>query len=329
MTRHQNSTFTARGRRGLAPVELVLSIPLMMILLALMIIIGTAGSWKLRTQANSRQAAYRSIWPRTGDADPKPDNWWPGSARMAFRNANPDPFQRDPFAQHPVVRGPVIGSPAGGNVLRVIDDTLDMTEGMNEGYAEIDRELPLFRALDYRNRYRRSNQIFADQQWQHAQMRIGNLSRRIPVTYEYDLARWDPAATSRMMMAVNQLLSNPGRQTLFILDRDDELRSWFGPPYQPYSNTRYDRVSVYPPAARGCNLSRCSCSGIDLRIHVDNLLEEIEDVPRDLANLFLQMYQQQLAILDSTMPPPPGAGQMRADLMQKIQQLRDFIATLP
>lgn len=321
--RRQETPNHARQRRGLAPVELVLSIPPMMMLLALMIVIGTAGSWKLRTQTNSRQAAYRSIWPRTGASDPKPDNWWPKSATMSFRSATPAPFQNDPFAQYPVVRGPMIGSPRGGTALRVIDKTLDMTRGMNEGYAEIDRDLPLFRRLDFRNHYQRSNQIFADQQWQHGQMGISNYSRRIPVTYQYDMARVAPGQASQMMAAVNALMSYPGRQDLFVLDRDDEIRPYWGDLYYPYTNDKYDQYSAYPAAAPYCNLSGCRCSGTDLRTHVDNLIDRVKHVPNRLCKIFLDRYYDEL----NRIPPP--SEQRQEELMQKIQQIKDFQNTLP
>ena len=307
----------ASRRNGLAPLELVLSAPVMMLLLALMIITGTAGSWKLRTQANSRQAAYRAIWPRTGEGDPDPDNWWPGSATMNFQELNSSPLPGDPFAQHIVVRGPSIGP------LIVIDETLDMTDGLHEGYAEIDRELPIFRRLDYRNSFQHSHQIFADEQWEHAQMQINNVQRRIPTTYEYDLARSDPSLTAQMMQSVNALMSNPDRPALFILDRDDEIRPYWGDLYVPYTNDQYDQYSAYPAAARSCNLERCACVDTDLRMHVDNLLDEIENVPDRLSNIFIRRYQDELNRL------PPPSDQRQAELQEKIDQLNQFKRSLP
>ncbi|REJ89742.1 MAG: hypothetical protein DWQ34_18530 [Planctomycetota bacterium] len=300
-------------RAGLAPLELVLSVPMLMMILSMMIIVGTAGSWKLRTLANSRQAAARSIWPRDGENDPYPDSWWPASASMNFRSASPSPVEIDPFAQHYVVRGPIVPSPGGGQPLRVIDDTLDMTLGLEAGFAEVDRDLPLWKQLPHRNHYSRDTLFFSGEQWQHGSMGISNNTRRMLVTYEYDLARYDPAATQQMMAAANALVSNPMRQTMFILDRDDELRTWYSDPYTPYSDDRYDWLSFYPPVARGCDL--------DLRPRVDVLISAVENVPRQIAQRFRRMYEEQL----NQNPPPPNA----SDLQQKIQQLDEFIASLP
>ncbi len=302
--------------------ELVLSLPFLAMIMCLLIIVGTAGAWKVRTLANSRHAVFRAVWPRTGDSDARPANWWPSSASMRYGGASPSPFTDDPFAAHCVVRGPFVAAPAAGRPLRVIDDTLDMTQGLHTGHARIDRDLPVFRQLPTRNRYRRDTHVFSGQQWQHGNMGISNDARRILVTYDYDLAEF--ADPSRMLAARDALLGNPDRPALAVLDRDDELRSWYGDPYTPYDFAdQYGRLSVYPFAAH-CSLEVCACSS-DLERHVDRLLGEIENVPRDLAHLFLRMYQEQLAAAQNMNPPPPNIG----DLQQKIQQLQDFLATLP
>jgi hypothetical protein len=308
-----------RRRSGLAPLELVLVLPMFMMILALMIIVGTAGSWKVRTLANSRQAVFRAVYPRTTDNDVNPQNW-PSPATMSVRGARPSPFDRDPFAGHYVVRGPVISDPNTGRMLYVKDLTLDMTRGLESGYAEIDRELPLWSQLPYRNHYVRDTQVFAGEQWQHGTMGIPNHHRRILITYEFDLARASGGQVGPMMQAVNDLLSNPDRQVLFTLDRDDELRSYYGPPYTPYDHgSQYGRPSVYPWVGFGCEF--------DLRARVQWLVGdtmnpgEIDLVPCRLAQLFRNMYQQQLNAL-----PPNDPG--RAVLQQKIQQLDDFINSL-
>lgn len=313
--RSRNRRPAAHGRRsGLAPLELVLVLPMFMMILAMMIIVGTAGAWKVRTLANSREAAFRAVWPRTRANDSKPTNWWPQSATMGFRDAQPSPFDSDPFIGHEVVRGPVVADTETGRTLVVRDLTLDMTQGLQSGYAEVDRDLPLWTQLPYRNHYRRDTPIFAGRQWQHGTMGISNSSRRILITYEFDLARTSGGQVGPMMQAANDLLSNPDRQVLFILDRDDELRSHFGPPYRPYEfSSQYGRPSAYPYVGNGCSY--------DLRPEVDLLAYRIDRVPCDLAQFFCTMYHEQY---DALPPNDPG----RAVLLQKMQQLHDFMATL-
>jgi hypothetical protein len=312
-----------RRRSGLAPLELVLVLPMFMMILALMIIVGTAGSWKVRTLANSRQAVFRAVYPRTTDNDVNPQNW-PAPATMSVRGASLSPFDRDPFALHYVVRGPVISDPNTGRMLYVKDLTLDMTRGLESGYAEIDRELPLWSQLPYRNHYVRDTQVFAGEQWQHGTMGIPNHHRRILITYEFDLARASGGQVGPMMQAVNDLLSNPDRPVLFTLDRDDELVAFRGAyvPYDPRSQYFPYRASAYPPVEVGCDFNLRS----RVRRLVGNPLDptnpgEIDLVPCRLARLFRNMYQQQLNAL-----PPNDPG--RAVLQQKIQQLDDFINSL-
>ncbi|MFG0335491.1 MAG: hypothetical protein ACF8TS_19195, partial [Maioricimonas sp. JB049] len=186
MQRAEAQQIVRRHRRaGLAPLELVLSLPLLLMLMALMIIIGTAGAWKIRTDANSRQAVFRAMWPRSGANDPKPSNYFPPSTRLAWTSASPSPLGSDPFADYEVVRGPAIGNPLNGSILEVILPTLDITLGLRTGTASIDHELPLWPRLDRRNNFVRDTQIFAGNQWQHNQMGFRNEARRIPVTYAY------------------------------------------------------------------------------------------------------------------------------------------------
>ena len=307
--RMRGPTQAASRRAGLAPLELVLSVPMLMMILSMMIIVGTAGSWKLRTLANSRQAAARSIWPRDGDNDPKPDSWWPASATMSFHSASPSLIESDPFSDHYVVRGPVVPSPTGGRPLEVQGDTLDMTLGLEAGFAEIDRDLPLWKQLPHRNHYSRDTLFFSGQQWQHGAMGISNNARRILVTYDYDLARFAGGTVGAMTQTANQLLSNPARPMMGILDREPELRGFYGDPYTPYSQDRYDELSFYPPASVGCDF--------DLRPRVDGLLVAIEDVPCRMARKYCEMYRLRLMI-------DPDDAQAK----QHIAELNSFMSSL-
>ncbi|MFG0296294.1 MAG: hypothetical protein ACF8PG_10340 [Maioricimonas sp. JB045] len=325
MQRHTHPQHQTRQKRaGLAPLELVLSLPLLLMLMALMIIIGTAGAWKIRTDANSRQAVFRAMWPRSGANDAKPYNYFPPSAQLGWDSTSPSPLASDPYADYVVVRGPVVTAPLTGSILEVILPTLDITDGLRTGTASINHELPLWPRLGRRNNFVRDTQIFAGNQWQHNQMGFDNNARRIPVTYAYSLDRYAPDAAANMLDAAAALTDpgrNPHREPLFVLDRDEELRTWHGDPYTPYSQDRYDWLSVYPPVSLGCDF--------DLQSRTDALIDRIEAVPQQLAQMFLRMYREQLAALDAMDPPPPNADQLRADLQAKIDNLSEFISNLP
>lgn len=311
---HRRRHASRTSRRGLAPLELVLALPLMCMALALMVVIGTAGAWKVRTLANARQAVFRSTWPRTTDNDAKPANWWPPSATMSYQPADPSPLSQDPFASHSVVRGPTVGD-AGGRSLTVMMQTLDMTEGLHTGRASINHEPAMWPQLDRRNRFTRDNDIFAGQTWQFGNLGLpDNLTRRILSTYDYHLGRYDGAAFARVMTAANRLLSYPQRPALVVLDRDAELRAHFG------------RYSDFHPQPQYL----CSNDPTTMRsVLLQDLQDRIRDVPRRMAERFRLMYQQQLDALRAMRPPPPGFAQQEAELLRKIAEMDAFLATLP
>lgn len=308
------ASFRPAPRRGLAPLELTLTLPLLLMVMALMVILGAAGAWKLRTLANSRQAILRAIYPRTTDNDPHPPNWWPAATVMQYHANVPSPFPFDPYAEHRVVRGPTIADPRSGNSLSVRTGTLDMTAGMHSGRASVDHDPAMWPRLGVRNAFSRETVMFAGQTWQYGNMGIPtNGTRRILYTYDYEMSRYNPGAAAMVNLAAATLLANPSRPQLEVLDQDAELRAWYG---------RNIDFHPQPPAA-------CTNDPSVLRTQVLRpLLQRIDDVPRTMAETFLRMYREQLDALDNQTPPPPDLDSQRGVLLQKIRQLEDFLRTL-
>lgn len=299
-----------------------MALPMMLMLLALMIIFGSAGAWKVRTLTNSRQAIFRAMWPRTTDDDPKPSNWWPASATMSYSEEFASPFSNDPFVDHTVVRGPSVGDAMGGNSLTVLIDTLDMTDGMHAGQAAIDHEPAMWPALSRRNNFDREFSMFAGHQWQHGNMGISNWTRRVMVTYDYELSKYNPGAMQQAQQAADRILGNPSRGDLMVLDRDEELRAWYG-----------NYVDFHPRPDNACTHELLTLQTVILpdlqeRIRGEQPGSKAQSVPANMARTFLSMYRAQLAALQAQNPPPAGAGQTQADLETKIRQLEEFLATL-
>ena len=301
-------------RRGLAPLELTLALPLLLMVMALMVIMGTAGAWKVRTHANARQAIFRSMYPRTTDNDPHPPNWWPSSTSMNYHGGGTSFLSADPYASHTAVRGPSIADPGTGNALRVLINTLDMRRGMNSGDASVDHEPPMWSRLGFRNTFNRDNVMFAGQTWQYGNMGIpSNRSRRILHTYDFEMGKYEPQAASRVRAAESAIRTNPNRADLVVLDRDAELRAHFG------------RYTDFHPQPRG----HCTHDpAVLLRDVIPPLLTSIDNVPRRMAERFLRMYREQLQALEAMDPKPPNYAQEKARLEQLIQQLEDFLSTL-
>ena len=101
----RTSSSVAR-RAGLAPVELVMALPILIMVLAVVVLMGQAACWKLRTEGVARYAGERELPPRIGDGL-RPPQWQVTSAQMSTTKGLPF-FADDPFATHTAVRGPVL-----------------------------------------------------------------------------------------------------------------------------------------------------------------------------------------------------------------------------
>ncbi|HEX5103505.1 MAG TPA: hypothetical protein VFV87_06820, partial [Pirellulaceae bacterium] len=223
-------------RRGLAPLELVLAIPLLLFVLALSVIFGTVACWRVRGQSVARDAIWSHRWPRTEpwgvDHDPRPLEW--PSPAVINNNAGPPLGSLDHGAfQHPVIRGPL-----PGNIV-VNDRLFDPTLGLRRGHAEIVRTPPMLGTLgDYRLDL--EHQLF-DGKWQFRQMGVGsNTNRRIPVIYPnlLDLPQTG-GLKAQYQQAIQAIVSSPLKPDLAVLDRDAEIYAWYG--YYPDFHPRFQR----------------------------------------------------------------------------------------
>jgi hypothetical protein len=105
-------------RHGLAPVELVLALPVWMLIASAMVIVGHLGAWKIRGHVAVREAASRAQWPRTREADGNSAEWTRPSSIMQSRPAATVEVS-DPLTAHPVIRGPQLAVPGTGVGMRV------------------------------------------------------------------------------------------------------------------------------------------------------------------------------------------------------------------
>jgi len=194
----------ARGghcRRGLAPLELALALPLLLMIMALMINFGTAAAWKVRTQVVARHAVWATRWPRDMNDLPRPtvsvdmDQTppapirWPGG--MGTGGGPWIDSLNDPRLEHPVVRGPL---PPPGMIDPDMYNLMTMPNGARQGHADIRRDYPLLqRALGDYSLVARCPLL--DNDWRYQRMPWDseawwewtgwhNEHRRIPVLYD-------------------------------------------------------------------------------------------------------------------------------------------------
>jgi hypothetical protein len=142
---------SARSKRpGLAPVELILALPVWMMLAALMVLMGTTGVWRLRTQVVAREAAFRAVWPRNRGADGNPQEWWAPSAAMSTAPASPAVMTDDPLASHAVIRGPVLVEPLLRLDMTVDPAVMPTANSVIRGEASLNHDAAVWQRSGYR-----------------------------------------------------------------------------------------------------------------------------------------------------------------------------------
>lgn len=148
LTCRRTAIHAAKRRPGLAPLELVLALPLLLMVMALTVDAGAAACWKLRAAMVARDAIWSSRWPRTGLATmPQPANWPVGNANSGIQGPGgqvqplQDVNQIIPQISQPVARGPALGPST------VVNSLLDPTRGMTNGTSWIQQPLPLLPLL--------------------------------------------------------------------------------------------------------------------------------------------------------------------------------------
>jgi len=318
------------GRRGLAPLELVLSLPVLLFVMGLMILIGWAATFKVRTQIHAREAAWRSIWranPRTDAQEmPNPPGFPPPAQMSVDRSHVPcismPTIELALYDQHTVARGPMLVDPRTGRGLRVDQDLLDVRRGMITGRAIVDRGFPVLGQMPPGGYRHEVDFPVLDNRWQFWQMGLSSNNSRRSLRLYPDLAgRWQNVTathTARFRQLAAALRGGLNRRGMDLFDRDGELAGFYG------GNRDY-----YPRPPRN---ARTSDPG-DLSRFTDRLVEQIQGrarpreslnqagIPGALTRDFLRMYRELARRARMN-------GQSDAAYIPLIQQLESFESTL-
>lgn len=311
-------------RRGLAMLELVLALPMLLFVLALIINFGTVAAWKVREHSVTRLAVWETRWPRTGASDPRPD-YWPATASMNSSDQGNVSGMDDTRVDQPVARGPLAPITVNSNLL-------DPTTGLREGDAELTRNFPLMGKL---GSYTIEAQTWLiDNKWQYQQMNSAdNWERRVPVLYT--LPQAPQSLVNSYVQAVMAIANAPFAAQLRPLQNDPDflyyqaLFGWGGPPdFQP----------SFPPM--------CTTSRTVTNRAVKNLIDRIQGghegrqvipgVAEVMAFAFLDLYSRALSafqgIAQANPPAPPQwtalAQSQIPGLKSKIAALKSFLQTI-
>lgn len=321
-----------RDRAGLAPLELTLSLPIMLFVMGLMIIAGTTGAWKARTVTNARQSVWRTLSPRQGGSDPDPIGW-PSSADMHSEAAQDSLINFDPYVAHTVVRGQPLTAPTG-EAMEVEEGLFNMQNGLQLGIAQMDRRYPVMGNM-------RPGQIdvvrehpILDENWTFGNMALpANHTRRINHIYPQDREAQLMQQAMRYQRAAIAILTNPNNAVLDYLDNDQELGSPQpgGLLYEPIYGIGYSPDYHLP--ADGDLRRRlldprqiCSYNPQTIRDNlVSDLLNAINQIPQRLTSDHLSMYNAHLAHIErllEAMVEPGTPIQTRIYLQSKSGEMR-------
>lgn len=283
---------TTRGtnsRRGLAPLEFVLWLPILLFVAALMVNFGTMAAWRVRGEITSRDAVWRVRWPRTGLTEPRPETKvWPAGAKMNVVADAPITNIDIPQIQHPVVRGPLPND-------FVVQATLDPgRRGALKGESSIVRRYPFLGKLGKFESGDIENSLF-DRKWQVSEMGIrSNRSRRIPHIYE--LPTTDPLLPDAFLAAVEALFEMANFEALTVLYPDEKLRELLGyrVDFHPRVNSRYQRTD--PKEVRELAVKPL-VDRLDSQRRV--ILGQISQLPRRMTSTFLSAYQREISSMEA------------------------------
>lgn len=317
------------GRKGLAPLELILALPLFLFIMALMINFGTVAAWRVRSLAVARHAAWAARHPRNLNLAPRPD-YWPSNAGLGNGGDFDAPVLDDPRVNLPVARGPILGTFVVNNQL------LDPASGFRRGSSSIRRDFPLLASLGPYELHSRAP--FLDNCWQFDQMALPRYwhdpwAHRVTALYRLPTAGGNYLAA--YVQAALGILRMPERPALLILDRDPEF-----PAYAARFGWRGGgSPDFHPGFAQTCTLDTTAVQN-----RVEDLLDRIGGVrpqqgpPRvphvpslaeRMASAYIGLYQQVINELNAQLNgvPPPSPGQI-GTIQAEIAQLQQMIDTL-
>ena len=287
-----------RTRRGLAPVEMALTLPLLMGFVAALVAFGYAASWKIRSEVVARNVGWRNRHPRWVHWNAYPAEW-PTSGSFDRHGAG----QLEDLAQFSVTEAPIIQGPI--SQVNVDANLLNISRDVIQSGAQIRRSPPLLPRLGEISYD--TNHQYLDDFFTHSEMGISNSSRRIPRIYDLDLDYVRDSAP--VLQAVSAIQNNPRRQLLIALEEYPDFIAWQGgaPDFHPRVSTRNYELDVDWVRQQ----------------RVAGLLRSIERLPQTMVRSTIGLYRRQI---NESEPPLPEA--TIAELERKIQELEDYLDRL-
>ena len=320
-----SSTSLRRPRAGLAPLELVLALPLLLTVMCLIVNFAHAATWKIRAATSARLAMWRHRPMWNADSDPNPVNFWPQGASLSVsggsRISQVDPVWNNSNIAQGWIKGPIFV--AGYGHLGVRDNRVnEMSEGMSTGVGDMSLRYPFIPAMGMMSM--RAQHRLLDSVWQFHTMGYGwNEDRRADGWWEIQNSADWTSEKNDFLEADSEMVNNPQRELMRPLDRDLELIAFYG-----HSNRRSDFYSRVPGFCvddpQQVQQTITAPRGIldDIR---GSKTYQLPGVCERMARSYLTMYETELAQLEQMADPPADR---IALLKMWIKQLNDYITKL-
>ena len=356
--------FSPRKRNGLAPVEMVLALPLLMAFMGLIMVFGFVASWKVRSEVVARDVGFRARNPRAGGLHQRSEEWpeLTGEDRsldLSLQGAsNLQSVDDQDIVHAPIIRGPL---PA----IEVDSDLLDFSRNVRSGVASVDQPSQVMGEVGRVN-YEVSNDFLFDE-FKYTTIRVGNFSRRIPILWDTDLEElYDFEAVSNLIFTINDL------RDPIVLPIDEDLdfyfwnirllrsreidefgveilewRKWDTIPFLPdprsynfitdYSvlrETDFDEVRQRPRNFPRANVMQNFDVRRDFYIEgrdkirstvVESYLYQIPRVPLSMANRSRRLFQEVLTASQNDLVEPRLSEQEKNQLESWVRDLETFI----
>ncbi|MBS0263591.1 MAG: hypothetical protein JSS02_16740 [Planctomycetes bacterium] len=334
-------------RRGLAPLELVISLFFLLLMMALIINFGTVSSWNVRGMVAARFGAWRAVGLRGGQKYPNPLNWRVDGATMGQAPSQPiNPNVLNPvWNQGDLTQAALRGQPlaqfitdpnTGRQFGMGNQQYMELGNSTSIGVADLTRKLPLLPKM--RQMHVQPKHPLFDPLWRFEDMAGKSVDANgypwsMRNNGDWRLYKWYLLEASQLpdgavqekygqyQMADQMIKQSPGQAALTVLDRDDEFMAWGQVPPPDFY-----------PTVGGCEMNPQMVE-MNLISGRGGLISRIEGprgggrggVPDAVVSAFIRLYQQQLQMAQQQQPPDP---QVTGPLQQKIQELQKFQATL-
>ena len=341
MTKNQRFLHSSRrqcpsaARSGLAPLELVLALPLLLSMMALIVNFAHLATWKVRSATNARLAMWRHRPMWNADRDPKPANYWPQGAALGVDSSSRispvDPIWNQPDIAQAWIKGPVFA--AGDGYLGLRDNRVnEMSEGVANGKGDLSLRYPFLPAMGKMSLNVRHTLL--DSVWQFHTMGYGdNNSRRAKDWWKLeDAPEW--AQQKQVFLQADAIMTgNPQRGLLRPLDRDNDLYS------NGYQYDFYGRMRSFcendPAAVRQNYVVNDGGLVDDIQGRGGN--PHVAGVCERMSRSYRKMYQDKLAALLAAIAQLEGQlaslqsqlGQFQSQLSQLQSQLAQLQSAVP